>query len=338
MTNGGSTRPTGVLLVGTGCPAAPSRKAVTSFLSHLLSDSRLCPLPRPVWWMMLRNSILPAAVPAIAEKYEALWTEDGLPYLSDHKAIAAALDARYSRFESSVVVRFGLCYGDPSLSDALEGLAQQGCGKLVVLPLFAQGAFALTGLARDAVERALKKVRWDGEVVFAEPYGDDDIYVRAIASAIERAGFDIDSDDRVLFSFQSVPLADIEAGDSYELQVGSTCLSIAAELGLERRRWTIGYHGMRGTRCAWLSPSTRNILASWSEAPKVPRVFVVCPGYAVDGFESEYEIGREMRFEYLSALAEPRGDGMVYVPCLNGSRAQVRVLAHVLGPYVGDEL
>ena len=50
----------------------------------------------------------------------------------------------------------------------------------------------------------------------------------------------MDSDDKVLFSYHSIPLVDIEAGDTYELQTGATSLQVASELGIDRNRWTVG--------------------------------------------------------------------------------------------------
>ena len=64
------------------------------------------------------------------------------------------------------------------------------------------------------------------------------------------------SDDRLLFSYHSIPLADIEAGDTYELQVGASSLQIAGELGLDRNRWTIGYQCRFDKGREWLSPFT----------------------------------------------------------------------------------
>ena len=52
----------------------------------------------------------------------------------------------------------------------------------------------------------------------------------------------MDSDDKVLFSYHSIPLfVDIEAGTPTSCETGATSLQVASELGIDRNRWTIGY-------------------------------------------------------------------------------------------------
>ena len=149
-----------------------------------------------------------------------------------------------------------MSYSSPAVEDTLRALRDEGCTRLLVLPLYPQSARSTTGSVSDSVARALKKMRWDVPVDFIDNYHDDPTYVRAIAASIRHAGFDPESDDRLLFSYHSIPLVDIEAGDTYELQVGASSLQIASELGLDRNRWTIGYQCRFDKGREWLSPYT----------------------------------------------------------------------------------
>lgn len=62
-------RKVGVIIANTGTPEAPTKKAVKKYLSQFLMDPRICPMPRPVWWMLLHAHILGKRSRASAEKY-----------------------------------------------------------------------------------------------------------------------------------------------------------------------------------------------------------------------------------------------------------------------------
>ena len=68
------------------------------------------------------------------------------------------------------------------------------------------------------------------------------------------------------------------------------------------------------------------------------RVFFVCPNFAVDCLETLYDIEHELKPFYFEQIRkagrEPLEGAFTYVPCLDRSRAHVRVLADVLRPHV----
>lgn len=375
----------GVIIANTGTPAAPTRKAVKKYLSQFLMDRRICPMPRPVWWLLLHLHILGKRSKASAEKYEHIWTAEGSPLIAYTEALERGLNDYYAEQGLPVVVRTGMSYGKPSIKQAVRELKEDGCTKLVVLPMYPQPAFSTFGSVADAAERAVRRARFKGEVAYVEGYAEDPVYIGAVAASIRNAGFSEEAGDRLLFSFHSIPLKDIEAGDTYELQTGATSLAVAGELGLDRRSWTISYQSRFDKGRTWLSPFTRPTLVRLAQAAgEQGRLFMVCPNFSVDCLETLYDIPFELEPLYLAALSgadvdadeEPgalentgraasrcdaahadvvrtvrrkraaaayRGahapsddDPFVYVPCLNKSKAHLRVLTHVLAPYVGD--
>ena len=322
-------RKVGVIIANTGTPEAPTRKAVKKYLSQFLMDPRICPMPRPVWWTLLHTTILRKRSRASAEKYQKIWTEEGSPLVA--------------------------------ITASLEG---------------------------DGVAKAVRRARFKGDVRLVDGYGEDATYVRAVAASIRNAGFSEESGDRLLFSFHSIPLKDIEAGDTYELQTGATSLAVAGELGLDRRSWTISYQSRFDKGRTWLSPFTRPTLERLAQAAEPgSRLFMVCPNFSVDCLETLYDVPYELEPLYRAVIAgqkvnadeEPgalentgkaaarcddahadladarrrqraaddfrRGahrqrsddEAFIYVPCLNRSRAHLKVLTHILAPYVGDE-
>lgn len=327
----------GILIVNTGTPSAPRPRAVRKYLAEFLMDKRIAPMNRVAWWLILHLCILPRRGRVSAAKYETVWTDEGSPLSVGHEKLVRGLSAEFEQDGLDVVVRGGMSYGEPSVASAIRELKDAGCRRLVVLPLYPQSAYSTTGSVSDGVARALKKARWKVSYEIVDNYHDHATYVRALAASIKHAGFDVDSDDKLLFSYHSIPLVDIEAGDTYELQTGASSLQVASELGIERNRWTIGYHCRFDKSRDWLSPYTTDVLARWAEAG-VGRVFFVCPGFAVDCLETLYDVEYDLKPFYFDKIKErgrmPSEPDFVYVRCLDKSKAHVKVIADVLRPYV----
>ncbi len=330
----------GIILANTGTPAEPTPKAVKRYLGRFLTDKRIMPMNPIAWRIILNLFILPKRSKVSAAKYESIWTDEGSPLQVTHLKLARALESRYQARGLDAVVELFLNYGDVKFEDVLTKLKDAGCERVVVLPLYPQSAYSTCACISDCIDQAMKKRRFDLPVDFVNGYSDNHVYQRAIAASIEAAGFDVDSDDRILFSFHSIPLNDIDAGDTYELQVGSSSLMIASELGIDRRRWTIGYQCPFDKGREWLKPFTPDVLKRWAET-EGGRVFFVCPNFAVDCLETLYDVGHEIKPEYLKmareAGREVQDNDFVYVPCLNATKAHIRVLTDVLKPYVERE-
>lgn len=329
----------GVLLVNTGTPAEPKPRAVRKYLAKFLSDPRIVPMNRVGWWFILHLFILPKRGRASAEKYAKIWTDEGSPFTIAHQKLEVGLQAAFDEEGLDTLVRCGMSYSEPFVLDCIREFKAAGCTRLVVLPLYPQSALSTTASVSDSVKRALKKTRWNVPYDFIDNYHDDPTYVRAIAASLTHAGFDPESNDKVLFSYHSIPLIDIENGDTYELQTGASSLQIAGELGLDRNRWTIGYQCRFDKSREWLSPYTRDVLARWAEAD-VGRVFFICPNFAVDCLETIYDIDHELKPFYLDCIKKagrtPEPDCFTYVPCLDRSRAHLKVLSDVLRPHIQE--
>ena len=68
---------TGILLLNTGSPVAPTSEAAASYLRSFLSDPRICPMNPHVWSFVLKRFIIPKRAPVSAGKYASIWTEAG---------------------------------------------------------------------------------------------------------------------------------------------------------------------------------------------------------------------------------------------------------------------
>ncbi|MEG2982886.1 MAG: ferrochelatase [Raoultibacter sp.] len=329
----------GILLVNTGTPSKPTPRAVRKYLSQFLMDKHVVSVNHFIWWFILHFAILPKRGHTSAEKYASIWTPEGSPFLIAHEKLVRGLTAAFAGDPTAptVEVRCGMTYGNPSVSTALKQLKAAGVTRLVVLPLYPQTAHSTTAASLDCVRRVLKRMRWKLPCDFIEGYHVAPTYIKALAAAVRHAGFDPQGEDRLLLSFHSIPLEHIEAGDTYELQAGETALGITDELGLDRKRWTMGYQSPFGDPRKWLQPFSTDILARWGEAGGQD-VYFVCPGFSVDCLETLYDIKAELAPAYYRALsadgAHRQRGKFVYVPCLDASKAHVKVLFDIVRPSI----
>lgn len=331
----------GVLLVNTGTPTEPTPQAVKKYLGKFLSDPRICPMNPIAWKILLHCVILRKRSKASAAKYQQIWTPEGSPFQIDHMKLTAALSRHYVERGQEVHVECAMSHSEPSIVDGLCELRAAACDRLIILPLYPQSAYSTTGAVKDGVKRAFASMHWDVPHVVIDNYHDNVAYTDAIAAQILEAGFDPESNDTLLFSYHSIPIIDIEHGDTYELQVGASSLQIASEVGIARKQWTIAYQCRFDKGREWLKPYVSDTLTRLAKAGS-GRVFFVCPNFAVDCLETLYDVGKVLEPFYRETAASAGrtivdGD-FVYVPCLNASERHVMVLADVLKPYIEGEM
>lgn len=329
---------TGVLLVNTGSPERPDAAAVRSYLARYLSDPRIVPTNPLLWKLILHCCILTTRPKQSAEKYRLIWTNEGSPLIVGHEKLAAALADDLAQEGFACEVRSAMSYSHPLVKTALESMREAGCNRLVVVPTYPQSAFSTTMAVHDDLEKQLRLIEWAPDLQFVESYSSNPAYSEAIAASIEDAGFEAERGDRVLLSFHSIPIKDVEAGDTYGEQARVTGTDVARLLGIEPGRCAVSFHSRFDKQRSWVSPFTHDVLETWACEPDAQRVFVACPGFAVDCLESLYDINMQLKPYYEACRREAGGtidgDSFVYVPCLGYSQRHVAVLRAVVMPFL----
>ncbi len=325
----------GVLLVNTGTPDEPTPQAVKEYLAQFLMDDRIVPMNRALWWMILHCCILPKRKVASAEKYKMIWTSEGSTFKITHASIERKLNAYFKAQGNNALVACAMSYGHPSVYQELERLQQANVSELIVLPLYPQSAYSTTGSVKDSVEHGLKRLNWDISCSVIDNYADNASYIGAMVDNIKASGFGQESTDRILFSFHSIPLVDIEHGDTYNEQIKVSCELLACALGLTPDQWSISYQCQFDKGREWLHPFTQEILRDIAQEPK-GRVFMVCPNFVADCLETLYDVNYEFKPMFEQALYEAghAGEGeLIYVPCLNDSDDNIKVFANVIAQH-----
>jgi ferrochelatase len=315
----------GVLISNLGSPTQPTARALRPYLREFLSDPRVVDMPRWRWWPILNLAILPFRPARSARLYRRVWTEEGSPLIVITRKIRGGLASRLAdSFGWEVPVAVGMRYGSPSLADGLRELAQAGCGRILVMPLYPQYSATTTASTVDAVSDELRSWRRAPEIRTRGSYHDHPAYLEALAAKIRGFWTEHGEANRLMVSYHGLPRRYADAGDPYPSECARTTRELAKRLDLEPGRWYMSYQSRFG-REPWLRPELAPRLERWGRLG-IDAVDVVCPGFAADCLETLEEIAVSGREIFESA----GGRGYRYIPALNDDPDHIEALARIV--------
>ena len=320
----------GVLFANLGTPDAPTPPALRRYLREFLWDPRVIELPRWKWWLILNLFVLTTRPKQSAKLYEKVWTPQGSPLLTGTVDLARLLEAALrAAVAEPLHVAVGMRYGKPSMAAALAELAERGCRKVLVFPLYPQYSGTTTAATFDAVFAELARWRWMPELRTVSSYHDDPAFIRALAASIRDSWAAQGRSEKLLLTFHGIPRRYFEAGDPYYCHCQKTARLVAEELGLAAGDYLVTFQSLFGKE-EWLRPYTDETVKRLG-AEKLASVDVACPGFGVDCLETLEEIdglNREF-FEHAG------GGAYRYVPCLNQRPDHVAALAGIALRHLG---
>ena len=315
----------GVLLANLGTPDAADAPALRRYLREFLWDPRVIEMSRPLWWLILHLFVLPFRPKKSAELYQKVWTPEGSPLLVISRRQAAALETILkAEVGTPIHVALGMRYGNPSMRSALRELAEKGCRRILLLPLYPQYAAVTSGSTFDALATEVTAWRWVPEMRVLQHYHDEPGYIRSLAASIREAWADGSQADKLLFSFHGIPQRYFDAGDPYFCHCHKTARLVAEELGLPRDRYQVSFQSLFG-REEWLKPYTDKTMQGMAKSG-VRSLDVVCPGFSADCLETIEEIDGQNREIFLHA----GGERYRYIPALNDRPDHMRFLADLV--------
>lgn len=315
-----------VLLLQLGTPDAPTAAALRPYLREFLMDPRVLEMPAWKRWLLVNLIIVPFRSPKSAAKYKLIWDDTtGSPLLDitvkQTARLQEALGPAYN-------VQFAMRYGKPSIQERVRELADRGCERLVVVPMFPQYSATTTASGIDALFDAWKMQRIIPSMrIIGEYYRDPD-YIEAVARGIEKVLHPLvdagKAPDMKLLSFHGIPRDYIRSGDPYQRQSTITAKLVARRLGWEKGEWKLCFQSRLG-RQVWLEPYTDETLMELGRQGH-KRVLIAQPGFTADCLETIDEIGREGVHEFQST----GGEELIRVPCLNDSPEFVTALQRMV--------
>ncbi|MHC5009339.1 MAG: ferrochelatase [Planctomycetota bacterium] len=317
--------PIGVLLVQLGTPDAPTPAALRRYLGEFLTDRRVVDVSPWLWRPLLHGVILRTRPRRSAALYRRIWTDDGSPLLHFSRR---QRDGLRERLGDGFRVELGMRYGNPPAAAALDRLADAGCRRVVVLPMFPQFCSATTGSVFDAVAAWAKGRPALPSFSFVRGFADHPTYIAALAATVRDAGVAPTSEAPLLVSFHGIPQKLADRGDPYPGECEATARALAAALDLGEADWRVVYQSRFGP-AAWLQPYFDETLRALP-GEGVRTVAVATPSFVVDCLETIDEIGREGKLIF----EEAGGDGYVRVPCPNDRSDVIDALATIVREHV----
>ncbi|WP_037551730.1 ferrochelatase [Sphingomonas sp. URHD0057] len=308
----------GILLINLGTPDAPDVSSVRRYLAEFLSDPRVVEIPAIAWKPILYGIILRTRPKKSAEAYSQIWTNEGSPL----RAIAERQTEALRKAFPDLGVHYAMRYGNPGIAAALKRMTDDGCARILTVPLYPQYCAATTATANDAVFAAVARMRAQPALRTLPPYFDDPLYIEALRANLSRqlAALDFEP-ERLLLSFHGMPQRTADLGDPYSAQCRSTARLVAEALG---RDVEVAFQSRFG-RAKWLEPATDATLSGYP-ANGVKRVAVAAPGFSADCLETLEELGIRGRKTFM----DTGGTDFALLDCLNDSPESIPMLERLI--------
>ena len=320
-----ATPAVGVLLVNLGSPESPTPGAIRRYLRQFLSDRRVIELPRVLWLTILYCFVLPFRPRRIAENYKRIWTERGSPLAVHTEDLATGVGTALAKqCPGPVITAWAMCYGQPSIENALLSLRAQGARRLIIVPMYPQYSATTTAAVYDAVMSTLKQWRWVPELRWIGQYHDEATYIDALASSVNAHWEQSGRSEKLLMSFHGLPARYVEQGDPYFCHCQKTARLLAEQLELTKDDWRISFQSQFG-KAQWVGPSTTETLEQWATAG-TRNVDVICPGFSADCIETLDEI----EVENAEAFIQAGGERLNYIPALNATSDHMALIADLI--------
>jgi ferrochelatase len=315
----------GVLLLNLGTPDAWGYWPMRRYLREFLSDQRVIEEPRWKWWPILNLVILTVRPGPKGKDYAKIWNmaRDESPIKTITRSQAEKLAALLA--DRDIVVDWAMRYANPSTASRLTYLQQQGCDRILLVPLYPQYAAASTASACDQAFRALMRMRWQPSVRIAPPYFENPTYIEAVATSIREHLTTLDFEpEALIISFHGMPQRYFDKGDPYRHHCERTAQLVQARLGWPSEHWHLAFQSRFGSE-PWLQPYTIEEVARLAKGG-VTRLAIVAPGFSADCLETLEELNIENRRVFLAS----GGRSFTYVPCLNDSALGMHVIENVV--------
>ena len=318
---------TGVLLVNLGTPDSTSWWDIRRYLKEFLSDRRVIEVNPIIWQIILNLFILTFRPSKTAHAYKKIWRKESneSPLLYFTRNQAQKLKEKIGN--KKIIVDFAMRYGNPSIKLKLNLLKDEGCEKIIILPLYPQYAAATTATVCDEVYRSLMKMRWQPSLQIIPHYESNPEYINALVNSIENKIQSINwKPDLIISSYHGIPKKYFDKGDPYH------CYCHKTTRLMKERYSSIDIQTTFQSRFGpqeWLTPYTDKTLEILPEKG-VKNLLVICPGFASDCVETLEEIDIQGRESFL----KNGGENFDLISCLNDNSDHINLFENLVKKFI----
>ena len=320
---------TGVLIVNLGTPDSTSWWDIRKYLKEFLSDRRVIETNPILWWVILNFIILNVRPHKTARAYKKIWMKETneSPLRFYTRSQSEKLIQKFSS-NQNIHVDYAMRYGNPSIRSKMKLMKDQGCEKLIILPLYPQYAAATTATVCDEVYRNLMTMRWQPSLQIIPHYESEPLYIGALANSIENHLKTIDwIPDVILSSYHGIPQKYFDKGDPYQCYCHKTNRLLIEKFGT-KIPIELSFQSRFGP-ASWLRPYTDKTLERLAKEGK-KNILIICPGFSSDCVETLEEIEMEGQ----ETFREHGGEKFSMVPCLNDSNDHINLLEYLIKKHI----
>jgi protoporphyrin/coproporphyrin ferrochelatase len=316
----------GVLLLNLGTPDGTDYWSMRRYLKEFLSDRRVIEVPKLVWWPLLNLIILTTRPGRKGKDYATIWNNEKNegPLKTITRDQALGVGEAFAKDER-IMVDFAMRYANPSTESVILKMREQGCDRILLVPLYPHYAAATSATACDQAFRTLMKMRWQPAVRVAPSYHDDPVYIDALANSVRTHLDGLDFEPEVFVAtFHGMPQKYLMKGDPYHCQCQKTSRLLRDALGWPKESWKTTFQSRFGSD-PWLQPYTDETVEALAKSG-VKRMVMAAPGFSADCLETLEELDGENReiFEHAG------GEKFSYIPALNASAEGIRVIENIV--------
>tara|TARA_B100000287_G_C20638018_1_gene782424 strand:+ start:505 stop:1500 length:996 start_codon:yes stop_codon:yes gene_type:complete len=314
---------TGVLLINLGTPDSTNWWDIRKYLKEFLSDRRVIEVNPLIWQIILNLFILTFRPSKTAKAYKEIWMKDinKSPLRFYTESQTDKLNEKIKN--ENIIIDYAMRYGNPSIRSKIEKMHNNGCEKLIILPLYPQYASPTTATVCDEVFRVLMNMRWQPAIKIVPHYESEPLYIEAIVNSINKKLREIDwKPDLIVASYHGIPKKYFEKGDPYHCYCHKTTRLISEKF---KEIEIITTFQSRFGPQEWLQPYTDKTL---EKLPKEGRkkILVISPGFASDCVETLEEISIQGKESFEKSGGEKFG----FIPCLNDNQDHIILLEHLI--------
>ncbi len=325
----------GVLLVNLGSPDSTDPKDVKKYLDEFLMDENVIDLPYVFRALLVKGIILNTRPKKSAAAYKKIWWKEGSPLIVLSKHLQKKVQAK-----TTLPVVLAMRYGNPSIKNGLEELANKGVTEVFVVPLYPQYAMSTSETVVAKVFEERNKHFPNLKLDYLEPFYNNDEYIEVLANSIKKEL--PEKFDKLVFSYHGVPVRHITKKDSkkrkaikqeyfkrptaeeetnYQKHCYKTTELVQKKLGLSDDKIFIAFQSRLGID-PWLQPYFDKTIEKFPEKG-VKNIVVVTPAFISDCLETLEEIAMEGKEDFLEA----GGEKYQTIPCVNDNDDWVAVLS-----------
>jgi len=316
-----------LLLVNLGTPDKPTYLSVFKYLRQFLMDGRVININPFLRFILVNFIICPTRSFSSTKVYKEVWDKNtGSPLLHNTTKLAEKLVNKVEDYD----VYFAMRYQNPSIESVINNILETNPDEITVLPLFPHYAAATTGSVYQEISRIISKKWVVPNIRFINQFYDNEKFIDAWVDKASK--FDLNSYDKVIFSYHGIPNSHVdnvypdslcsahncesEVTDEnkfcYKATTYETTKILANKLNLSPDKYQVTFQSRLTNK--WLTPFTDEVLESLPGNGN-KNVLVFSPAFTADCLETIIEIGDE----YKELFLEAGGEKLDYVESLNYS-------------------